>query len=720
MVYTKDELKNLIKKGYLNLDNKNLTESDVFDIFKTLATNDLLKNVSYISLLNNNITKFNLDTLYIIGRDMIVDLSKNPLNMRNIYISWLKTYNFDNIFPDFIIISEYKDEIYKLNSRIEYDIAKNNINEITITPLTLAIAINESKNKINDKFPTDYLLFGYDIFAVLDWLVKIDDKILKNPDNWWQLYLFLVYLYMSPLNIPLSKETYTEDKIPEQYRKLQLYKKLYVFFTSLPMINITNNIDFIKLYNKRTIYYLSEMYNKDYINRLESVFKYRSLPYFNIISPFIVNLTKMTPDEIIASNNNFMIFPSNIITEEQKLNYYLNNINNYINYFKRTTKEITTIFSDKSDNELNLLYPFKGLLWVDRSDLIRKIKLLIKREHPFWMMINVEEKCVNPVENDILGDVRISDDVDNPIITYGLFNKYRCYNLNTLYETWNPLELTFKDDTPIVNITNININNPLYTGPTKTGYEDTMDVFPIEDIEYLNELLKLYHNPKFDNMISLTSWYLKTTTYQYNQYNVQANAIYRDIKLDMENFILSVFLMSMYARFWTGFYKVTDWPYELDEYANNDMKANRDKNVGESYYIIESMLNKNNKLKNYVENMDIVKISWNNIKNHINTADKWYLIYKDSIKGNMCLADLSDRFSRHAYYFVINIFKWTNDDFNIRLKKYMTELAISNNLNTENINKLPDFIPENMILTTHIDPGHRPTQVNITKKRIVL
>jgi len=686
-----------------------------------LSFNTLFKNINrswdYVSAISNDITGMgnNITTVILSQKGKVFNFSGNKIT-KEIY---QKKYENDNI-----VIFEFIDIVLQRTNYTSIVPTMNINRDITaIDENLLTFSINE-KILINNKYATDYLLFGYDIWKILQ-LLGYDIPEYKTrynePRIWIELYTFICDLYCGYIN-PLQRPSYTENQIPSQFRNRPLAKKLYAYFTGYS--TTTRDFSTKTIFKKRTVYQLNKYLGARLLSNKYDILS-RPLYHENeILFPFIVNLTKKTCEEIIKENNNFMIFPPQIITLEEKKNYYLKNLKDYISYFVRDNtviRDFRRIYYF-SDSELYKYFPFGGLEWTSRIDLITKIEKLLDNTRPIWMLINTEENCVNPSENEIMGTEIIRDDINNPVISYGVLNMYRCYNLDTLYDTWVP--------TGKLVIQEVNNRNPEYTDPripvNEDQYQDELEFFDIESLKYLLALLKKYRRVSFEKMITFLEWYIKENKNVNDVYITTAIKEYEKNKTDMEKIMLLSFLMGMYCRFWLGFEATSKWPYfyseqgqgdvliydnDIDYDKNGEVKNQVHRNVEVTKYYSEIMyiLEKNKELSKYIPQINFVNYNWRDGNvNYLNV--KWYDILLEVAKANMCLAQASDLYTKHAYFFVKNIFKWNNQTFNDKIRKFVVD--ITNERYKEIPNKKPqvhvlkDFVPEEMNGSRHIDPHH--------------
>jgi hypothetical protein len=447
--------------------------------------------------------------------------------------------------------------------------------------------------------------------------------------------------------------------------------------------------------------------------------------------PFIVEWKDQSdPSEIAYSLG--MIFPPSVDVRQIRIKYFLENIRYYANIYtrpdpvdpppiledlpyRRYARELRKIVNQYTDYELLDAYEISFVEWDSRPDFNEKIIEEALGE-PRWSFRRKKCNNLNRI-NIITADPISVTDEDDPILSYGTLNKYRCYQVSELMES-------FKEDEKngfvfgVPDWVNPNLDpNVLaaYNYPLPNFRE-----FPIASIRQLKRLLEnvggnAYNELKAKIDAGLTAKnnikiLVDRLREEYRQFSPQKQTFAQD-------YIFFLFLLSMYMRFWEG--PGHDFPMKwLEGGTNRCLPDARDKNVVMMFNIRTALLEKISlESKESGEEQELVffKGKFELIK--VTPIEKWIFelprvrydfqsgavsigqesidyIVTEAQDGNFCLAEASDHLLMTSYFYIRNILNMSLDDFNNHIRFI---------LDTPD---QPPFQPELTTETHHIDPFH--------------
>lgn len=745
--------------------NKTYDDEDIYNeiIFDNCSINNLVflnfmnkmrKRFEYVSFKNNLISNPFDETFFKYlkkSESQLINLDNNYISSQNYEFYLTKILEF-RLFQTIIIPSLFIN-IFKLREKFELNFIS--LNDKIVNNRVIEIDINEKSIADIIKLPyryikvfTDDLLLGFDIMKVINYLgLQIPDyeKTYNNDDVWVELYTFLVQISIHKnkfCNTIYNENVFSRDIIQNTFlsdRLMLYFTGLYTYtdFNMYKLCKKYRQTKYISLPKKVTYLLYTNLYN--YLNNAYNIYFTSEIDY---LIPLVYNLYFMSPSQIIEKNNNFMIFPPQIQTEEEKNRYYITKLYAYQDYITRKNPpngklnfniDIKNIFKFErflricSDNELNQIFILDGLIYKGRYDLEKKIRSfkLLEFELPerhVWTTINSIKGCVNPEEFDLLGIKLERNDPENPIISFGKLGVYRSYNIEDLYQTWNPKDLIPNE----LNLDNFNFRNPYYTPETliqEGKYQDTLETFSRYDILYLKEFIEKYTTsrykklnlPIYSKMVNFLAKYFPLQNDQVKKYQNTIIDIYNKYPTELKKIFIYSFILGMISRFWEGLEKLDSWPYKFDDDKNKDK---RDKRFSDMHLVLDKFIDSTpNEVQAWIKTLTLLNINWRS-KEPTFLKNLYSTILNDAIMANMCLAHFSDLFTQTSWYIYTQCFGLSNQEFNQKLKQTILELVDQRNKTGRyqifnlKIDDIQDFIPENMGKTQHIDPEHHFRNLN--------
>lgn len=595
--------------------------------------------------------------------------------------NWIKDFN---IGMEFFI--RYK------NQKVNYQKIQHKVTHNILTPVTPENVSKMIKDGIYYEdngivyHPLMYILTGIDPKDVLKFY-SIDSL------GSWELDVDLVSLFCKH-PIQLISQQYdnipplTDRMIPTYLKYMPKSLVAMMYYTGYDFIDETTSkvtideINNLMRHNRRAVAYLYLAMTLQYNENL-SFFQFVDDQKIYHLRQLVLNLDQYTPQQIIDKAGKFMLFPQHINTDEKKFSYYIRYLNDYYGVFERDNKptfniniegsrdEVQHYLEQFSDSELMKKYPFPGLEWEDPNDLRRRLATILTSTEPRWTFIRERKRCLNPGDIDYFDEL-IDDDPINPVVSYGLFNQYRCYNIEALKDAFKP----DKDAEALP-------RNPLYTLNPVNGYVDPMEFFPMSSMRQFQALLFNSKNYVFGPLLGVVTEIVvnsKNVDNMINDLKIQVQNFPRDQKEFLQQFFMSLFLLGMYARFWEG--PGHNWPYshESEKEKMKDVCDVRDQRYFKySTKTIEITEKFNPSVARFVgsditdiekpptHGLNAVKYDWQS-KGYEIQPMKLYFFLRRSIQGEFCLLDFSDKCVRSSYFYLQRLFDWNNDMFNASLK----------------------------------------------------
>ena len=368
-----------------------------------------------------------------------------------------------------------------------------------------------------------------------------------------------------------------------------------------------------------------------------------------------------------------MIIPVGVDDEE----YYFRNLRKYIYIFSRpentppppqldpqarraTNKQKIRIYTDYELVDAYEIYPPYD--WDSRSDLIKRI-LDETETYARGSQWSFHKRSCNNDDtiNIVSGDLRDKDDPNNPILSYGTMNNYRCYNLEELVASFRPTETGFVFAVP----------------DWKAGQE--MSLFPLPSIRQLRTLLlNMGDAPLFQPLID-------KITEGFAQMN-QAGARLRGLRAQyvafppnqqelVRDYLSWMFFLSATFRFWKG--PPNPYPMVWVEGGGRDQlctEIQRDENAVYWMALRTRILSAMPKtLEEWLLGLPRVKYNFQTGDATLGEEVIDFVITKAQ-EGNFCLADASDRIIQTSYYLATRILSLDNNQFNRLMKEEIVRL----------------------------------------------
>lgn len=451
-------------------------------------------------------------------------------------------------------------------------------------------------------------------------------------------------------------------------------------------------------------------------------------------------------------STNLITFPKGVASMRDMFTYYKNNIKYYKRYASRKHKpsfptgkyakdrdHVLKVMEAYSDKEILELFCFQEFIWSDRDSFIKEIVDLIVSSEDTWLPLSKKENALNPSMDPISLEERVYDDPDNPVVAFGRAFAYRAYQLSELNESF---KMTREKNAKGRMVTKVEFYNPLYGSIfeevqdafVRGGEKDTLKMFSIMDIMKLDELLnKLYAGASPQLITNIDSLKVKiqegiSASEEVLAYFRERSAIYRRFTPQQRDsiiqFYLRMFSLSMYARFWSG--APNDFVYTFVENGSDEYHrygaveipqgfehcyvgvGQRAVNYTENSLLLNQTFNQNPGLPDKIGDVvpidravfdfihETFNLNYDWTSGAIDLSNVKFLdIFCDSTKAQMCLADLSDRGLKTSFVYLTTVLGLSEGDFNAALKKMF------------GTDDLPDFKPQDMSGTRHIDPGLR-------------
>jgi hypothetical protein len=402
-----------------------------------------------------------------------------------------------------------------------------------------------------------------------------------------------------------------------------------------------------------------------------SPYRHVALQNPSIMEPYVLNYNAENLDNIVMGLG--MNIPPNIINREE---YYFDNLRYYEKILTRdssklmpvpdlthvTANRIPTMLETYTDQELILGYelgiPETGLKYNGRMDLIKKISDDRSRTMNKWWFR--DRNCENEDRYNIMELDRRENNPENPIISYGTYARYRCWNMDELVATWSP------DDEG-----NISFSVPDWVrgDPYKT--------FPVESIKQLKEAITYRHKylPQFQNFINIINNGLQAmynAAIRLKTYKNFFDQLSQEQKDLIKEYLSWMFITSMYMRFWKG----PGYPYPTVwiEGGRNINRCNtnvRSINITSQYALRKNLLTRlPEDLKKWLLSFPRVEYNFKEGTAGVGMESINYIVEKAE-KGQFCLAEASDHLMFTSYYLFQMLFGVDVNSFNQIIRDYI-------------------------------------------------
>lgn len=683
-------ISNIQEKPYRPL-NISISLSNNFDQV-TIQTNEEIPLT--IDEITTNVIPFN-STNYI--SEQKFNLLK-PVNSSKAVKSDLETYLFADIVPQGIaemVMSLNKTELLQL---MKFEVNEMSLDDIRQFLICWMIQPLLPYEKIFRKL----LITGYDVL-----IRSITDIVFENFSQ-----LFIKEIINDRLSLIFALATF----------QLPIFNTVIPFGPEYEMRHRLNNEQLKNVTNA--------CYSYDNIN---TYFRFLIKYEVRNIEPFIYKYANGANVSELAKYKNFMIIPEFVTDKRQ---YFIENICEYENVFKRrgkpsvpVGKQLETLsiaalsLSVFTDTELVEVFG-NNYNWSSRADFIRQLALSLTASEDLWTFANNPDLSVNPYSIINLENKNFNDPSD-PIISYGRLTAYRSYNLSELVAAFQPREL------PKINSPDTNGNgkiqspklqkegevvflNPSYNNPSRINnpfadfeHIDELRIFPLKSMGQLLFLLRKNVSPLFTELISLIEKGLNSQV-KINRYlkalRDNLDSLNSEEMDNFKEYTYKLFILSMYARFWKGPPEKYQYAWIDDGRNNRSISAEEGRHLANtaeralnytkySIEITDLIKSMTTKTRNIVDNIFILEYDW--ISGLVRSTNTLFMdIFRDSLRCQMCIAELSDRGIKTAYVLISRVLNHEDSQMNQMLR---------NILQNEN---QPDFIPVLMELTLHKDPQH--------------
>lgn len=556
----------------------------------------------------------------------------------------------------------------------------------------------------NDELATDVLVkLHYPLPLIRD--LSFPDKI----NLLWWIYATQPYYIKNNLGKELTKPIATLKREYPELKDLSAVEIIYVLRhgTKVPKLNInTKAAALLDQYTSADIFKVVKyLYGKQTPFMYETIQPYSVYQLFlekepSPMIPFILEWDGSDPTSIAEQVG--MIFPPQIDPDniDAKITYFLSNLEKYAPVYTRPDPidpppiledvpeaDVMRILSQYTDVELLDAYEITFDDWSSRRDFLEKIALEAIGGAK-WSFRN--RRCANiPGENLILGEERTTTDPDDPIISYGTLNNYRCYQISELEGSFTYTEeegFTFRVPDWI---------KESFRQPGQT-YPEIRE-FPTASIRQLKRLLETANQPIYKELLT------KITNGLADKGNVKRmitklkdeyQRFAPEDQSTAQDYIFWMFLLGMYMRFWKG----PGFPYPMEwiEGGGGPERCElgiRDENtsiaMADRDLLLEGIPDQ---LREWILNLPRIRYDFTTGsvaagKETIN------FVINEARKGNFCIADASDHLLRTSYYLALSLLGLSNEDFN-------------NNLSDIFGLDQPPFEPNKVTGTGHRDPFH--------------
>ena len=417
-----------------------------------------------------------------------------------------------------------------------------------------------------------------------------------------------------------------------------------------------------------------------------SPYRHVALQQPSILEGFILNFD---PNQVDAFAGRMgMIIPRN---ETKRVQYYYNNMKYYEKVLTRNPERIFPV-PDLTDIPANLIPPllsiytdeelldgyelitrFNRVKYISRPELINRITTLRVRTNNMWHFRN--KRCMNADRSNIFEMSKRVNTDDDPLLSYGTLQNYRCWNRDELEGTWVERNGTFKFSVP----------------DYRAG--DPFDTFPIASVQQLRDLLVRTNALLFKDLIN-----------QINEgliFASNANAKVKDLKRYYDslqdsqkevvrNYFVWMFLTSMFMRFWKG--PGYRYPVVWEDPNIEVCKAGqRTVNITTQFQVRDQILSRADpNVQRWLLELPRIEYSFKDQLAHLGAEPIDFVIGKVRT-GNFCLAAASDKLVQTSYYLSTQILGLNIDGFNKLVNSYL------------NVPQSP-FNPLEVTRTGHEDP----------------
>jgi hypothetical protein len=411
----------------------------------------------------------------------------------------------------------------------------------------------------------------------------------------------------------------------------------------------------------------------------------------SILEPFIPAVMANRNQARLYGQQIGMMIPENIPNE---YNYFLENLYYYQKVLTRDPNRLVPVpeiqnrhdaarlLEIYTDNEIlegyGLGHRHGGVTYAGRKDLIDKVVRYVTNTDNRWHFRH--SNCINSDRpNIIMLDPREDED-DDPLISYGTLNNYRCWNADELAASWEPVQGV------------ISFNVPDW----KPG--DPYKTFSTDSINRLKELLLSTNKPYFNVLIQTINAGLdqiRNAGARVQKYRADYLLLNDKDKNLVREYLAWLFFASMYMRFWKG--PGNPYPAVWVEGGGGENRCTteeRSRLLTDHFIVRTRILEQMGKdLEEWV--LSFPRIEYNFVENIATVGvEPINFIVEQAQIGNFCLAEGSDHLVQTSYYIATKILNTDMNGFNNMLNEILK------------INQ-PPFDPLAVTRTRHVDPHHR-------------
>lgn len=390
-----------------------------------------------------------------------------------------------------------------------------------------------------------------------------------------------------------------------------------------------------------------------------------------------------------------------------------------------TREYVTSTLEQYTDKELYMFY--EDLLMKDKRHFFRGMQrasfiynVVSLHIDEKWSVYRKSDCKNDSYMNIITGETRREidkHDPNDPTISYGVIQYYRCYQVSELERSFRFIDEQFKFLNPDYN-PHEQVIDPLTNMPVTEEFP----LKAIKDLTIFIELMSPYYLERdfirrFDSLYSTIQRGLKFKKRSNPIAEVQNSLMMfdnfsEDQKFRAELYLTWLFFYSMYMRFWRG--PGTPYPIKNITKGESDdscLPTTRDENIfiqqGVQNVILKDL---DKETVNWLHNLNIINYD-NKNKNFTPEKEKLIKLLNEVYYGTQCMGYAADIIFATSYYFINYIF---NVDINVLLDKHLERLLeIERKLIPsliEETNGLPDTYEE--------DKEYKRNRMNILEERI--
>lgn len=357
------------------------------------------------------------------------------------------------------------------------------------------------------------------------------------------------------------------------------------------------------------------------------------------------------------------------LPRDDKVSFLRKELSYYGNVFTRSSvPEFPNITGVSWTNAEKLLSYFTNkelaqhfeprLPWTQRKELLRVIYDDVNGDAR-WSLISTShcknDETINIMTGELHGD-EDKRDINEPTLSYGTWNNYRCYQISELIGCFAEFEGVF-----------------VFRVPDWVTGENFPREFPIDSIRQLQKLLeKEPSHPRISELLNRINFGLRTMKDAKQRIRAMEND-YRlftdEEKRIVELYFAWLFCYGMWMRFWDG--PGSQWP--VKETGRILLSEVRDAHV-----IIQDMVRsrivetyeKNLKLKKWIDDLPVIYIDLTSNEPATCASHTVYSIMEQINTGTYCMGFGSDTILKTGYFFITELLKHTEGN---KFNSFMNE-----------------------------------------------